>query len=68
MMINTHDKIGVVLQGGLITYGAITLQEFVLIGGFLIALSQFLMNAYYKHRENRRREEEHKQKMSENKR
>ena len=67
-MLTNHDKIGFAMQSGVIAYAALTVQELVLIGGFLIALSQFLMNAYFKRQENRRREEEHEQKMSENKR
>ena len=68
VMIDNHDKIGLFLQSSLITYGALTLQELAIIIGFVATLVQLGVNTYYKRQENRRREEAHEQKMSENKR
>jgi positive regulator of sigma E activity len=48
-----------VVNGAAVLFGAVTFQEFLTICGLLLGLATFLVNAYYKRKDEIRKQEVH---------
>jgi hypothetical protein len=56
-------KVGMVGGAGAGGVGALTLNEYLAIGGFAIAVIGFMVNLYYSWKDDRRKELEHKMRL-----